>query len=292
MKKNKKNLNVILSMILCALLLCSGFHVCSVVEVKADSAGITGFLKNNKTYKYDLNGDKKKEKIKLRVTKRNYYINASFYINGKKVWTMSEKEQWEYVGYKIIKLSNGKRFIYFFAEGPNPGISSHRILQYKKGRMKTVANITDLFKKYQGASMISWYPASENGITVSGKEIKVYFDSMNFTTSTMTYVVSYKYKNGTLVRSHNYGKFSKGSSSKVFTVAKSFNTYRKVGSSSRAFRTKTGERVTIDRYYLKKGNLYIRIRRSNGQKGWIKCLIYSHGGLGKSPLFTNAHYVN
>lgn len=175
MKKNKKNLNVILSMILCALLLCSGFHVCSVVEVKADSAGITGFLKNNKTYKYDLNGNKKKEKIKLRVTKRNYYINVSFYINGKKVWTMSEKEQWEYVGYKIIKLSNGKRFIYFFAEGPNPGISSHRILQYKKGRMKTVANITDLFKKYQGASMISWYPASENGITVSGKEIKVYF---------------------------------------------------------------------------------------------------------------------
>ena len=140
--------------------------------------------------------------------------------------------------------------------------------------------------------MISWYPVSENGITVSGKEIKVYFDSMNFTTSTMTYVVSYKYKNGTLVRSHNYGKFSKGSSSKVFTVAKSFNTYRKVGSSSRAFRTKTGESVIIDRYYLKKGNLYIRIRRSNGQKGWIKCLTKSHRGRGKSPLFTNAHYVN
>ena len=205
---------------------------------------------------------------------------------------MSEKEQWEYVGYKIIKLSNGKRFIYFFAEGPNPGISSHRILQYKKGRMKTVANITDLIKKYQGASMISWYPASENGITVSGKEIKVYFASMNFTTSTMNYIVSYKYKNGTLVRSHNFGKFSKGSSSKVFTVAKSFNTYRKVGSSSKAFRTKKGENVTIDRYYLRKGKLYIRIRRSNGQKGWIKCLTYSHKGQGKSPLFTNAHYVN
>lgn len=56
--------------------------------------------------------------------------------------------------------------------------------------------------------------------------------------------------------------------------------------------TKTGENVTIDRYYLKKGNLYIRIRRSNEQKGWIKCLTYSHKGRGKSPLFTNAHYVN
>ena len=289
---NKKIRNIILSVVLCIILMGSSFYGGSVVVVKADSAGITGFLKNNKTYKYDLNGDKKKEKIKLRVTKRNYYINASFYINGKKVWTMSEKEQWEYVGYKIIKLSNGKRFIYFFAEGPNSGISSHRILQYKKGRMKTVANITDLFKKYQGASMISWYPASENGITVSEKEIKVYFASMNFTTSTMNYIVSYKYKNGTLVRSHNFGKFSKGSSSKVFTVAKSFNTYRKVGSSSKAFRTKKGENVTIDRYYLRKGKLYIRIRRRNGQKGWIKCLTYSHKGQGKSPLFTNAHYVN
>ena len=250
------------------------------------AAGVSRNLRNNRVYKYDLDGNRKTDRIVLKTRRSGYNISGVFYVNGKKVYSLP-KTDCDYAGYRIITLANGKRFIYAWTEGPNPGISSHRILQYHKGKMKTVCILTNLMKNYQGASYVSWYPNS--GITVSGNSIKVRFVSMNWTTGAMEYVIPYKYKNGTLVRSGYSGYFSQ---SRTFKVSKQFSTYKKPGSRSRAFVVRKRENVIIDKYYIKKGKLYLQVRRSNGQTGWLNAYTDKQRGRGRSPIFYNGYYAN
>lgn len=250
------------------------------------AAGVSENLRNDRVYKYDLDGNRKTDRIVLKTRRSGYNISGVFYVNEKKVYSLP-KTDCEYVGYRIITLANGKRFIYAWTEGPNPGISSDRILQYHKGKMKTVCILTNLMKNYQGASYVSWYP--NDAITVSGNSIKVRLVSMNWTTGAMEYIIPYKYKNGTLVRSSYSGYFSK---SRTFKVSKQFSTYKKPGSRSRAFVVKKLENVIIDKYYIKKGKLYLQVRRSNGQTGWLNAYTDKQKGRVRSPIFYDGYYSN
>lgn len=82
---------------------------------------------------------------------------------------------------------------------------------------------------------------------------------MNWTTGGMEYVIPYKYKNGTLVRSGYSGYFSQ---SRTFKASKQFSTYKKPGS------------------------------RSNGQTGWLNAYTDKQRGRGRSPIFYNGYYSN
>lgn len=269
---------------------CSIMLLCSLcTSVKGATPGVTA-LQNNKTYKsYDLNGDRKKDSIQLKTYTSNYRTVASFYVNGKKVYTLPKTDCYT-AGYRIITLKNGKHFIYACTEGPNSGISQHMVLQYKGSKMNKIINFTSLMKLYQGASYINWYP--NDGITVSGNTIKVNFTSMNWTLGARSFTFTYKYSGGTLKRASYGGNITSYMPTK-YVAAKKFAVYKKVDSSSKAFYVFKGNKVTVSKYHLKNGKLWLQIKNSRGKTGWIKSLAYnSVKGMSRSPLFTNAFYSN
>lgn len=285
MKLYKKSLFII-SIAACIVL----SPVLSFNQVQAATTGIKP-MQNNKTYKsHDLNGDKRKDSIQLKTSKSGYQLVASFYVNGKKVYTLP-KDDCEFVGYSIITLKNGKHFIYAFTQGADAGISQYMILQYKGNKMSKVVNFTTLMKAYQGASYINNW-SSPNSITVSGNNIKVVFTSMNWTIGAKNFIFTYKYSGGTLKRA-SYGGNIVSYTKDPYIAAKKFAVYRKVGTSAKAFTVSKGQKVKVGKYYLKNGKLWLQVKNSSGKTGWIKSLTYKAAkGYGRSPLFTNAYYAN
>lgn len=281
--KRKKIISVLLALFMVLLL--------TETPVFSATAGISGFLRNNRSYtNYDLDGDGKKDKILLKESKQNgYKFTAYFMVNGKRVYTLANKSSdYENAFYQIITLQNGKRFIYAGLEGPNSGISKNKILVYKNGKMKLVTNITDLMKNYQGASFISNYP--EKGIQIKGNDIIIKYMSMNRTTGYRKFIITLKYKNGNLVRSYS-GDLEY--ENKCYHAKKNIKTYEKPGSEKVSYTLKAGEGSYIEKYYLKGGKLYLRVRDTRGRIGWIKGLTRTQTkGLSGSPLFVEGWYAS
>lgn len=257
----------------------------------AATAGVSEILKSDKTYtNFDLDGDGKKDKIVLKTKiERGYVFSAYFWINGKKVYTLANKNTtYEYATYLVITLQNGKKYIYVGMEGANSGISLDQIFEYRKGAITKVANISNMMKDYQGASYVQLFPIKN--IRVSGNKITVDFTAMNFSIGTGLFTIEYKYKNGKLMRNGYSGVIN--NNSKCYHARKNIKIYEKPGSAKSKFILKTGEGAYVEKYYSKKGKLYLRVRDLKGNIGWIKALTRSQiKGLGRSPLFEEGRYV-
>lgn len=281
MKKIKK-----LFYMLALLLLIGGASLGLSEKTVEASPGVIA-LRNNRVYRtYDLDGNRRKDSIMLKTTGKRYNLSASFYVNGKKVYSLPKKDCYS-AGYRMITLKNGKHFIYAWTEGANPLVSSHRLLQYSKGKMKTVCILGNFIRDYQSGCYLEWY---ENpAITVSGNSIRVKLHSMNWTTGGITFVINMSYKNGTLVRSGYSGNLTRSESCRV---SKDFYTYKSPGSRSKAFKVRKGENVVIKKYYVKQEKLYFQVRRANGQTGWIKAFTRKQSGPGRSPIFSNRFYAS
>ena len=155
--------------------------------------------------------------------------------------------------------------------------------------MINIRNITNMMKNYQGASFINNYP--ENGIQVRGNRIIIKFTSMNRTTGYRVFVIIFEYKNRKLVRSSYSGDLEY--LDKCYHAKKNIKIYEKPGSAKVAYTLKTGDSSYIEKYYLKNGKLYLRVRDTRGRIGWIASLTYTQTkGLAGSPLFVEGWYAS
>lgn len=247
------------------------------IQPNAYAAGSVGpILKLDREYNsYDLDNDRKNDRIKLVYNDNTHKV--SLVVNGKTVYTLWGES---YSSFQIISLANGKKFILVIAEGPNPSASETVILQYQKGKCKCIVDLQALMDKYCGGSYL------EN-IRVSRNTIILEVSSMNWTVGGNIFTFQYQYKGGTLKRNGNIGAIC----ARLDTAAKYFKAYKRAGSKATAFVVKKDQQVRIDKYYLKNGNLWFRVKNNAGKVGWIKGLYYSSKLRAGSPLFKYATYA-
>lgn len=270
------------------IILCIFSYICANTSFKsfAVTPGITS-LKVNKTYKdYDLNGDKKKDKFILKVINKGYFKNAYLYVNGKKVYSSSKLKSCEDFLLYIITLQNGRNFVNISAYNGIELATENIVLQYRNGGIKTLIDCQSIMNKYCSG-------VYEVDFSVSGNNLILKLNAMNWTLGGSKFYFKYEYKNGTLKRLSNFGKVKKliYSEGEKLLAAKKFNTYKKPNSAKKSYKIKKDQKLSVVKYYLKKGQLWLCLKNSAGKLGWIRGLTYP-GAVSGSPLFKNAFYFS
>lgn len=124
-------------------------------------------LKVGKTYKkYDVTGDKKKDRFKATVTKNKYGEpkKITLSVNGKK--TNLKGNNAFAVRIRLYTLKNGKTYIQ--VRGVSGDYTSDmwsNLYQYKKGKMRKVVNLYKYARK-KDSQQQSWLRVSGNRIIV------------------------------------------------------------------------------------------------------------------------------
>ena len=227
-------------------------------------------LKPGKTYKkYDITGDKKKDKItvKLSSDKKNPSVKmkTAVYVNGKKVY--SKKGYCYGATAKIYTLKNKKPFLYLYSWADNGDGPVNALFQYKSKKLKKVINFQTLFGSKYGT-----YGTHPGGsvVKVKGNTVTASFDLMSWTIGFSSYEYQYKYKKGTLRRTSSTGKVITSLPNNSATAKKNIKVYKTAKIRSSYSVLKRGQKVQFIKAYVKGKNHFLKIRMSNKKTGWIK----------------------
>lgn len=282
MKKTQKVFSYLISGLFMAILMLWG----NTYKGNAASVGVVD-IQANRTYKtFDLDGDNKKDKIKLKISKESddifSAVRASIRINGKVVYKMPKIYRIR-AGIKIITLQNGKSLIYFWSEDSQLE-TDDIIFRYRNGKIEEVINFQNIkeLQKYNHGFFL--YKNLDNALTVSGNDLKVKLNMCNWSVGVTELELVYQYKNNMLQRK-NKGYMQK----KRYKVAKAFSLYKKAGKGKKAFTAQKGEWFTSEKYCIKNGKLYLQFSDYKGRKGWIRSIDYPKTE--RSPLFKNVYYA-
>lgn len=285
MQDRKKHMlhSVLFTFALCVLFMASG--------VQASAAAGTQTLNAGKTYKsFDLTGDGKKDTVTFQAKETAYcYSELLIYVNGKLAYDNTElKNHYSYsVELKLIRLKNGKTFLYMYAPGDN-GDGPCVVLQYKKGALKEIIDLTTLMKGYGN---------HENGSvkSVSGNKVVFSVHLMSYELGAgLVCNMEYKYQSGTLKRAGSTAKIEKvrfGQNS--MTAGKSFTAYKEPGSKTAKFKVQAGQKVTFPRIWLKNKKMWVEVK-VNGKTGWIEAAKKGYtvfGTGGNPPKFKEVTYA-
>ena len=149
-------------------------------------------LKVGKTYKkYDVTGDKKKDRFKATVTKNKYGEpkKITLSVNGKK--TNLKGNNAFAVTIRLYTLKNGKTYIQ--VRGVSGDYTSDmwsNLYQYKKGKMRKVVNLYKYARK-KDSQQQSW-------LRVSGNRIIVKRQANTKGLGCITFKYAYTYESGAL----------------------------------------------------------------------------------------------
>lgn len=232
--------------------------------VTATSGAKVYKLSANTTYKkYDITGDRKADKILIRTTSDSYSKNGiSVYVNGKRVLT--KKTSFYSLTAQLIKLKNGKAFLYLYTPFDNGDADICGMYQMSGGKLKQVINCNKApgyqYGNHTGGSIIK---ASGNTVTIRFRVMSRFsgYTQMDYT---------YTYKSGTLKRNSNTGKLTVGTTpNQTFKAKKNIAAYSSPSCASKTFTIKTGQQVKFLKCYF--NGSVVRYQVSvNGKTGWIK----------------------
>ena len=252
----------------------------------AYAAGVTGYLTTSSS-SYDLNGDGKKDTIRVQQPAKSNGLSAQLYINGKKAYAFPAGKYDTMCGYRVITLKNKKCFLLFSAEGPNPGVSDDVLLQYTSKRStKKLFSFASSMAKYGTRGLITQNP-SKKGVRVSGNSVIIKYDKMLWTTGGILLNFKFTYKGGTLKRASYKGSTD---SPRTYTTAMKIQTYKKVNTNIKSVCFNPNTKVYIKNYYLKSSGMWLYLRDETGRGGWIKCLTQNPGGW-RSPYFSDSFFA-
>lgn len=280
MKKTAKKIICLVSCMIIAVLIIGGLRK----KVNAATAGLVE-LQPDKTYKsFDLDGDHKRDTIKLKTVKRYGDIDRiRIKINGKVVYKKSLELETGWIGMNIITLQNEDHYLYIVTEsGYGAAGNVDIILQYKDQELQEVINFQEI-EELKDSVGWSFIDKRDNSMVVAGNSLNMKLTMLNWSTGTTTFDMNFQYKNGKL-QMKKKGQIEK----KRYKVAKKFPLYKAAGKKAKAFTAKKGEWLTTEKYCIKKGKLYLQFSTDTGKKGWIKSI--ANPRTGQSPLFTNAYY--
>ncbi len=276
-ERRKENMTEKITGFLKIFLLTCVFIVGMSLNTKAATPKVAT-LPIGQTYKmFDLDNDGKKDSIKMVVGNGGYITKGYIYINGVKVYTMQLSNGSQDALLKILKLKNGKNYILCSLGIPDEGKVKNVLLQYKKKKIKVIDNFSEL-DKYASTSYISRIKVSRNAIAI---QISAMTWSLGGTQMTFHYV----YDSGILKKVKTV---INNNAKKKFTAAQKFSVYKQPGCNRSTFTVWKGDYVTVAKFYRKKGVLWICVKNSLGQSGWVK----GEAGYRYNGLFANAMYAS
>lgn len=247
-----------------------GITFTSPENVKAANAARVK-LKTGKTYtSYDVTGDKKKDKILLKVTKdsRYNYVNGlTVYINGKNAYKFTNNYYYpESSDFQIITLKNGKVYLYLYAIADNYDGPVCGLFQYKSGKLKQVVDFQTLFKGYGSH-------AYGKVLKVSGNTIYTEAYLMSWSIGPCYVRYNYTCKSGTLKRTSNttnfYKVYSNGKNTRTFYANRNLTVYTSTAGTKKAYTIPKKAKITIDKCYTNGKTMMIRVKYK-GKYGWLK----------------------
>lgn len=164
--------------------------------------------------KYDITGDKKKDKIKIKTeksltisgTKTPYVQKLTVYVNGKQCLHKSYGSGMN-VSAKLIQLKNKKTLIYITAYYVGGGLNSGDFYVYKSSKLKSTISVDGLYRKvvsywddYAGNDRVKYVGYMEPQFhKVSGNSIYIRIDHYgNGEFNSGNELYRYDYKNGML----------------------------------------------------------------------------------------------
>lgn len=233
--------------------------------VKASNGAKAYSLSANRTYtNYDVTGDRKADKFYVYSWTSSNSTSPTFavYINDKRVFATSG--YYYYAKINLIKLKNGKCFLYLANPSDNDDASVCGVFKYSGGKLKQVINCNKGFgtaaRSHTGGEVTKVY----------GNKMSVKFRVMSVMTAYTEGTYVYKYRNGTLKKTSKFGKLKVGYNSKNANKAlKSMKAYRTTTCKSTKFLIKKGQTVHFKKVYVKGST--IRYQVKVGKKyGWIK----------------------
>lgn len=219
--------------------------------------------KNGVTYKYDLDGDGKKEKIKCKVyIKSEYYCYVlDLYVNGKKV------KKYESLGTPVLSIYDfnrkDKSLDILVKSEEEDGYVLTNISKYNKGKIKNYEywGFLDSFNSNTGIiKMVNYgYPSNDynSGFynCIGDFDVKVPY-KVNKTSIKMISSNSYDVAN--YVKKHKY------------KMEEQVVTYKSPNSKKKSFTLKKGEKMNIISLYKKEKNEYIKVKNGKNKYGYIK----------------------
>ncbi len=225
----------------------------------------------SKTIKRDINGDGKKESIKIGVTRLNgyYYNSVKVYINGKKVLNKSIKGC-SGVSVNYVSCSAKKNYLQVTGWMDGEYLHTNKIYFISMNKLTEAADLGQA----DNASMV---------ITkVTSKSVTVRFSVQPWETGRIRWNFVYepsgkklKLKSSTakayselggFALNDGYGKYFKKNQ---FRVAKSRTFYTSSSLKKKAFQAKKGDILTLDKVKISGKNMYLSFKK-NGKTGWCR----------------------
>lgn len=230
-------------------------------------------LKLGKTYtKYDANGNKKADEIKVSALKTDKYGFSSIdalrvYVNGKRVGTLKPRGIAYNAEVKLITLKNRKVYFDIQAMGDNQDRTIYGIYQVKGGKLKKILN-------QQKAVKNVGYHIGYTTRKVKGNTITMRYNFMSYALGDFEADFTYKYKGGKLVLASKSGKIVSTRlnylKKKYFTANRNFKIYKSANGTKTKFTLKKGEKVKFTKCYVGSRGCYYYLKTSKGKTGWLK----------------------
>lgn len=274
------------SLLLAVSLMCA--LVFPVPMVQAANSKIV-YLKENRTYRYDLNGDKKKEKIKVKCTVSGY-SNATIqlYVNGKRIF--SRKRDSLGAKFYLVDLNKKDKYKELLVHGLSDSGTTGDFfaVRYKGNNKKSVLEgATQNGRKLRSNSkQLNLYRFTLYSNTGQNKlYIKADTPYSNFYFGSYYVKVPVVIKNGKLTAQKSSSYRALGQTrSYLYRLKRSMALYEKASTSSSSVICYSGS--SFHALELKPaqnsdtGGLYVKVKMSSGKTGWLYFPSYSSYDIG------------
>ena len=252
-------------------------------------------LKTGVTYSsYDVTGDGESDTIKVALSgiEGDRYSRIKVLVNGKTALNQKAGGYSDYVEAQLIKLKNGKTFLYFFGPFENDDSDVCAVFRYSGGKFKMNIDCNKGFGRKIGSHFGGKIKK------VSGNAMIVTFGVMSYMAGNIQADYTYRYKGGKLKKASSIGKIrigwwvsEEGKRSKAYVVKKNITAYKSASCKAKKFTIKKGQKAKFLRVYVK-GNTVRFLMKAGGRTGWIKVanrydssLMYKRSDGGYEPPF-------
>lgn len=223
-------------------------------------------LKAGKTYKYDLNGDNKKEKILVKVQNKAAYQKANIYINNQflatRTWERYADRTTIYI--HLIDLDSKDKYkeLHLVQKQETQGecLSDACIYRYNGKKLKLYGCIGA--PGYEWTELKSTQPGNGTIVYTTARTYEFPFDLM--------YEDVYKIDGTNFKPTSDIYKATAESKKIEYKAIREMKARKSRGSGGIVFTVPKGSKVTVEKVSDYKSKHYVYIKNQNGEKGWIQ----------------------
>lgn len=220
-------------------------------------------LSINRNYLFDLDGNGKKETIRIvpfGTTDRfgnHTYDYLRVYINDKSCLTVNKKQPFYSVNAQLIKVKN-KYFLFLYPESDNDDGVVEALYQYRSGKLRKIIDFNDIVKQaFHHYGKIT---------SVKGSTVHYSVQIMSNAAASLVLTGKLKYQQGTLKNQSNFytiTQLSSKSASSPMTLNYNIKVY-KTYKSKKVYKTlKKGQKVKCNQIYANKKESRLRLKVGN-----------------------------